>query len=244
LHNLAVAAYQEGNLDLARTLCEESLAIFRRLDVGRAMVEVLASLGPILDAAGDHAAALAALTEALRLAWRVGPRWVVAEVLENLAQLATGQRQDRVAIELISGAAALRTDIGVPVRPSWRAGLERTLTTTRARLGEETFGVAWTSGYERPLADLIAAAANVRITSPGSVFGRKGAREIDRPSDLSPREMDVLRHLVAGKTDREIAEALIIGIRTVQTHVSHLFTKLGVNARAEAAAVAVRRGLV
>ena len=49
---------------------------------------------------------------------------------------------------------------------------------------------------------------------------------------------------MAGKTDREIAEALFIGIRTVETHVSNLFTKLGVNARAEAAAVAVRRGLV
>ena len=68
LHNLAVAAYQEGHLDLARTLAEESLAIFRRLDVGRALAEVLASMGPILDAAGDRAAALSALTEALRLA--------------------------------------------------------------------------------------------------------------------------------------------------------------------------------
>ena len=47
-----------------------------------------------------------------------------------------------------------------------------------------------------------------------------------------------------GNSDREIAEALFIGTRTVQTHVANLFAKLGVNARAEAAAVAVRRGLV
>jgi predicted ATPase/DNA-binding CsgD family transcriptional regulator len=242
LHNLAVAAFQEGNLDLARTLGEESLAIFRRLDVGRAMAEVLASLGPILDAAGDHAPALAALTEALRLACRVGPRWVVAAALEGLAKVAAGQRQDRLAVELASSAAALRLEIGVPVRPNCRAGLERTLATTRARLGEEAFAVAWTRGHERPLPDVLAA-AEVRITSPGRVSRSKGAQKTDRPSDLSPRELDVLRHLVAGKTDREIAAALFIGIRTVQTHVSHLFTKLGVNARAEAAAEAVRRGL-
>jgi non-specific serine/threonine protein kinase len=244
LHNLAVAASQERDLDLARTLGEESLAIFRRLDVGRAMAEVLASLGPILDAAGDHASALAALTEALRLACRVGPRWVIAAVLEGLATVAAGQRQDRVAVELASSAAALRMEIGVPVRPSCRAGLERTLATTRARLGEETFAVAWTRGHERPLPDVIAAAAEVRITSPGRVSRRKGAQGTDRPSDLSPRELDVLRHLVAGKTDREIAGALFIGVRTVETHVSHLFTKLRVTARAEAAAVAVRQGLV
>jgi DNA-binding NarL/FixJ family response regulator len=54
----------------------------------------------------------------------------------------------------------------------------------------------------------------------------------------------VLRLLVEGHSDREIGEALFIGTRTVQTHVANLFAKLGVNARAEAAAVAVRRGLV
>jgi two-component system, NarL family, response regulator LiaR len=52
-----------------------------------------------------------------------------------------------------------------------------------------------------------------------------------------------LRLLVEGQSDREIAETLFIGARTVQTHVANLFAKLGVNARAEAAAVAVRRGL-
>jgi predicted ATPase/DNA-binding CsgD family transcriptional regulator len=243
LHNLAAAAYQEGHLDLARTLAEESLAIFRRLDVGRALAEVLASTGPILDAAGDHVAALSALTEALRLAFRVGPRWVVAAALEGMAKMAADQRQDRVAVELASSAAALRTEIGVPVRPNWRSGLEQTLATTRARLGEETFAVSWTDGQERLLPDVIVAAAEVRISSPRRVSRGKGAQEDDRPFGLSPRELDVLGHLVAGKTDREIAEALFIGIRTVETHVSNLFTKLGVNGRTEAAAVAVRRGL-
>ena len=61
---------------------------------------------------------------------------------------------------------------------------------------------------------------------------------------LTPRELDVLRLLVEGRSDREIGEALFIGTRTVQTHVSNLFAKLGVNTRAEAAAVAVRRGIV
>jgi DNA-binding NarL/FixJ family response regulator len=72
--------------------------------------------------------------------------------------------------------------------------------------------------------------------------GKAGAAAVT--TGLTPRELDVLRLLVEGNSDREIAAALFIGARTVQTHVANLFTKLGVNARAEAAAVAVRRGLV
>jgi DNA-binding NarL/FixJ family response regulator len=54
----------------------------------------------------------------------------------------------------------------------------------------------------------------------------------------------VLRLLVAGRSDKEIAAALFIGMRTVQTHAEHLYAKLGVRNRHEATAVAVRRGLV
>ena len=61
---------------------------------------------------------------------------------------------------------------------------------------------------------------------------------------LTPRELDVLRLVAEGRSDREIGQTLFIGTRTVETHVANLFAKLGVKARAEAAAVAVRRGLV
>ena len=55
------------------------------------MAEVLASLGPILEAAGEPVSALAALTEAFHLAGRSGPRWVVAASLEAIATVAAGQ---------------------------------------------------------------------------------------------------------------------------------------------------------
>jgi DNA-binding NarL/FixJ family response regulator len=60
---------------------------------------------------------------------------------------------------------------------------------------------------------------------------------------LTPREVDVLRLLIEGKSDREIAETLFIGGRTVQTHVANLLAKLEVANRTEAAALAVRQGL-
>lgn len=64
------------------------------------------------------------------------------------------------------------------------------------------------------------------------------------PYGLSPRELEVLRLIAAGRSDREIAEALFISPRTVTTHVSHIFNKLALSNRAEAAAFAVRHALV
>lgn len=54
-------------------------------------------------------------------------------------------------------------------------------------------------------------------------------------ADLSPRELEVLRLLAEGLTDREIAEALVVSPRTVESHVSSVLHKLGARNRAEAA---------
>jgi NarL family two-component system response regulator LiaR len=61
--------------------------------------------------------------------------------------------------------------------------------------------------------------------------------------DLSPRELEVLRLMAAGKSNREIAEALFISLNTVATHVRNILTKAGCANRAEAAAYAMRHGL-
>ena len=61
---------------------------------------------------------------------------------------------------------------------------------------------------------------------------------------LSPRELDVLRHLVDGKSDREIAAALFISPRTVMRHVTGILNKLNVPSRTAAATLAVREKLV
>jgi DNA-binding CsgD family transcriptional regulator len=61
---------------------------------------------------------------------------------------------------------------------------------------------------------------------------------------LSPRELDVLRQLVAGRSDREIGEALFISPRTASRHVGAILAKLDVSSRGEAAVYAVRHSLV
>jgi DNA-binding CsgD family transcriptional regulator len=64
------------------------------------------------------------------------------------------------------------------------------------------------------------------------------------PAGLTQRELDVLRLLAQRLSNPEIAEALFVGPRTVQTHVEHIFAKLGVNNRRDAAEAAARFGLV
>jgi DNA-binding NarL/FixJ family response regulator len=63
-------------------------------------------------------------------------------------------------------------------------------------------------------------------------------------SSLSPGETEVLRLVVDGLSDREIADVLTISHRTVTTHVTSIFNKLGVNTRTAAASHAIRHGLV
>jgi DNA-binding NarL/FixJ family response regulator len=60
---------------------------------------------------------------------------------------------------------------------------------------------------------------------------------------LTRRELEVLRLLATGRTDREIGDALSISHRTAMRHVANIFNKLGVGSRAAAAAMAVRMGL-
>ncbi len=63
------------------------------------------------------------------------------------------------------------------------------------------------------------------------------------PAGLSPREVEVLRLVTQGKSNREIAEELVISERTVANHLASIFNKTGVENRAAAAAFAIRHKL-
>jgi DNA-binding NarL/FixJ family response regulator len=70
---------------------------------------------------------------------------------------------------------------------------------------------------------------------------RNGHR--DEPS-LSPREREILTLLAEGRTQSQIAAALVISSKTVATHIQHILAKLGVHTRAQAVSAAFQRGLV
>ncbi|HEY42970.1 MAG TPA: response regulator transcription factor [Anaerolineae bacterium] len=102
-----------------------------------------------------------------------------------------------------------------------------------------------------PLA-LISAIRNVHRGEPSMSpdIATKLMRELQRSSDLPPteeplteREVEVLRLVAKGRSNQEIAEALVIGEGTVRTHVSSILSKLHLANRTQAALYALREGL-
>jgi DNA-binding CsgD family transcriptional regulator len=76
-----------------------------------------------------------------------------------------------------------------------------------------------------------------------SAAGHRVRRRASLPGGLSPREVDVVVQLARGRSNPEIAEALGVSRRTVTSHLEHVYTKLGVSNRTEAALFAMRNGL-
>jgi DNA-binding NarL/FixJ family response regulator len=79
---------------------------------------------------------------------------------------------------------------------------------------------------------------SVHVPSNGNGNGRTN------DANLSPREREILALLAEGRTQGEIATSLVISSKTVATHIQRILSKLGVQSRAQAVAVAFQRGLV
>jgi NarL family two-component system response regulator LiaR len=104
-------------------------------------------------------------------------------------------------------------------------------------------------GYVRKDADPEILLAAVRSVARGKTYidpsvSRQILQAAAPHDDLTPREVEVLRQLALGRSNKEIAGALSIGDETVKTHVGSLLSKLHVENRAQAIVQALKRGLV
>jgi DNA-binding NarL/FixJ family response regulator len=91
---------------------------------------------------------------------------------------------------------------------------------------------------EAVLSGEIATQALQRLTS------QPASQAAALPERLTPREREVLQHIVEGHTNREIAERLSLSVGTVKIHVEHIIAKLGVSDRTQAAVRAIESGLL
>lgn len=89
-----------------------------------------------------------------------------------------------------------------------------------------------------------AAEGQVQLAPKAAARLMREVRTPDSIEELTEREIDVLRLLAQGQSNKEIARALTIGEKTVKTHVSSILSKLNVASRTQAALHAVRIGLV
>ena len=88
-----------------------------------------------------------------------------------------------------------------------------------------------------------AAAGQVQLAPQAAARLMREVRAPDAPQALTERETDVIKLLARGKANKEIAMELVIGEKTVKTHVSNILLKLGVQSRTQAALYAAQNGL-
>ena len=239
LQQLGVETHGQGDPAGAAALPEESIALFRVEGSHWGEAHGLHGLAAVARDLGepDHAAAL--YGDSLTIFEAIGSSWGVADILVALADIAESRGQADKAARLVGAADARRGVIGYALMGNSLRHTRRVQAALRERLGESEYAAQRDRGLRLPPAEAVALARSV---ASGLAAVSLPCR--DGPTSLTPRERDVLPLLVEGRSDKQIAEALFIGPRTVQTHVANLFAKLGVNSRAVAAAVAVRRGLV
>jgi NarL family two-component system response regulator LiaR len=108
---------------------------------------------------------------------------------------------------------------------------------------------AGAAGYVRKDAEPEVLLAAVRAVARGKTYidpsvARQVVQAATPHDDLTPREVEVLRHLALGRSNKEIADALFISEETVKTHVGKVLSKLQVENRAQAMVQALKRGLV
>jgi non-specific serine/threonine protein kinase len=152
-----------------------------------------------------------------------------------------GARLDH-ALRLAAAASAIRDVVGAPISPTDRAMLERWLVPARRGLDATTARAAWEAGLR-----LSVQAAVQEALAPAQAAA-SGQQESPSRRDiaglqLTPREVEVARLLAQGCSNRQIAEALVIGQRTAEGHVQAVLGKLGLTRRAEVAAWAAQRQL-
>jgi DNA-binding NarL/FixJ family response regulator len=162
--------------------------------------------------------------------------------LVGLAAIAAGAGRDEQAAWLLGAAETLVSSVGYRFAPELLALRDEAREAARARLGETGFAAAWEAGGSLSLDAAVALAL-----ADDAMPALPAAPPVPTPAvddGLTKREREVLALLVQRWTDKEIADALFLSPRTVTTHVTGIFNKLGVHNRREAAAVAARRELV
>jgi DNA-binding NarL/FixJ family response regulator len=163
----------------------------------------------------------------------------IADGFSIAAAIATKRGEFIPAARLLGAAEALRDDIGSrPALPE-RLLFDRCEGAVRQAVSDKVLAAGWTAGRSL-LLDAAVAEAFAVLTEPTDAPTPCSAHGLE----LTAREQDVLRLLVLGRTDREIADALFISPRTAQGHVARLFDKLGVNTRTAAVAAALQGGLI
>jgi DNA-binding CsgD family transcriptional regulator len=225
---IALATLAGGDLIAARRWADDAVttatgwAVLIRALTTRARVAI--AQGKFEQAERDAHDALATVPECF-------PYLGFSETLECLATLAEDAGSHREAARLFGAAAAIRQRMGVVRLKVWDAGYEASVAALRNAMGQADFDSAWAEGASMSTVEAIA-------------YAQRGRGQRKRPTSgwasLTPTERDVVRLVSEGLANNDIATRLFVSPRTVQTHLTHVYTKLGLTSRVQLAQEAAR----
>jgi excisionase family DNA binding protein len=242
LSNLGVAARGQGNLELATQRHEAALARYQEHGHGLGVSRAQRDLGDVARDLGDFPLAVERYQRVLTRVGEQGDMRLVADALAGVACAAAAWGDMGPAARLFGAAEALRERVGtVILLPADLVAEQRGITTVRQTLREEHCAAFWAEG--RALTRVEAKVEAGMVVLGGLQAGSKPAGP-GTHTGMTRREREVLRLLVARRTDREIAEALFLSPRTVSSHVAAILGKLGVASRRDAARLAIAGGVV
>jgi DNA-binding NarL/FixJ family response regulator len=247
-HRRAEEAYREASrhgsepqpgfalLRLAQGMGDAAAAAIRRaLDEATETVDrvqLLPAYAEIMLATGDVDAARAAAAELEALAPAFGSPLVAALTGQARGAVDLAAGDARAALASLRRAGRAWQELGVPYE---QARVRELVGRACRALGDEDSAALELESALGAFQDLRAAPDAARVET---LLGR------DEAHGLTPRELQVLRLLAAGATNKAIAAELVLSERTVDRHVSNIYVKLGASSRAAATAFAYRHRLV
>jgi DNA-binding CsgD family transcriptional regulator len=223
----AVAALARGDLLAARRRADEAVT----MATGYYLSTALLIRARVAIAQGEPDQGERDAHDALARAAELEAYLNIPDILECLAALAAQAGSHREAARLFGAAHAIRQRIGEVRFKIYDAGYEAWVTALRDAMGEKDFESAWAESAALPTEEAI-------------TYAQRGRGERKRPtsgwSSLTPTERDVVRLVSEGLANNDIATRLFVSPRTVQTHLTHVYTKLGLTSRVQLAQEAAR----
>lgn len=236
----------QGDLARAHARLEESRAISREVGYKRNLGLSISFLGSVALLQGDVTAARSLLEESLEITRKLDYKWDIAGSLGALAVVVAAQGEWTWAVRLVSAAEALCEAINAVLPPAVRTLQEFTIAAARAQLGEQAFAATWAEGRTMTPEQALAAQGQATVSVPPSTgpAAASPAKTPKYPAGLTTREVEVLRLVAQGLTNEQVAQRLVISLRTVDTHLTSIYRKIGVSSRVAATRYAIEHHLI
>lgn len=252
LINIGEIAEHDGDIETARAHYRESIAIAREIGDRRVTAIALWNLALVAMEGGETEEAVSALGESLSLYGEIAHRTDIIEAHEFIAAKASGlpdinEAMATLAVEVLGSATVLRETAGHDVASDDEpVDIDPVSKALRRIVDTQTYDAAFARGRDHAfpaslpgILQLTAKIAEMK-QSRGS-FKAKPVGVVAGPQTvLTPREIEVLRLVARGHTNPEIAEQLYLSPRTVSTHLSRIYGKLGVTTRSAATRFALQ----